>query len=106
VRQTLVEIAAQLSAGYHVQEGHWVFEIKPSGFSKGTAVEAFLREQPIQGRTPVYVGDDLSDRDGFRVVEARGGISIGVGERVRAQYRLENPRSVRAWPQRALQART
>jgi hypothetical protein len=35
--------------------------------------------------------------DGFQVVEARGGISIGVGTRVTGQCQLADPQAVRAW---------
>jgi trehalose 6-phosphate phosphatase len=47
----------------------------------------------------VFVGDDLTDQDGFRMVEDQGGISIAVGERVHGQFRLENAAAVRTWLQ-------
>lgn len=99
IRESLIAIAKPLGSNYHIQDGNMVFEIKPRGFTKGSAISAFLQESPFSGRTPVFVGDDLTDQDGFRVVEARGGISIAVGERVRAQQRLENPSAVRSWLQ-------
>ena len=74
-----------------------VFEIKPSGFTKATAIKAFLKEAPFTGRTPVFVGDDLTDQDAFRLVEDQGGISIAVGTRVQAQYRLAGAPAVRHW---------
>ena len=76
-----------------------MLEIKPRGFNKGHAVRAFLHEPPFSGRTPVYIGDDLTDIDGFKVVEEFGGVSIAVGERIHGQYRLENPRAVFSWLQ-------
>ncbi|MDP9012735.1 MAG: trehalose-phosphatase [Pseudomonadota bacterium] len=97
LRQAVLEIAAQLGPNYHVQSGSMMLEIKPRGFDKGAAVKAFLQEPPFSGRTPVYAGDDLTDIDGFRAVEAQGGISIAVGERVQAQYHLEGPAQVREW---------
>ena len=74
-----------------------VLEIKPYGFTKATAIEEFLEEPPFAGRTPVVVGDDLTDQGGFRLVEALGGISIAVGHRVQGQWRLDNPAAVRRW---------
>ena len=76
-----------------------VLEIKPRGFTKASAIKAFMREAPFSGRRPVFVGDDLTDQDGFRMVEDQGGISIAVGDRVQGQYRFENAAAVRTWLQ-------
>ncbi len=97
VRETMVAAAAQLSSNYHIQEGSMMFEVKPRGFTKGSAIGAFMREPPFSGRKPVFVGDDLTDLDGFKAVEDQGGISIAVGDRVPAQYRVENVAAVRSW---------
>jgi trehalose 6-phosphate phosphatase len=97
VRETMVAAAARLSSNYHIQEGSMMFEVKPRGFTKGSAIGAFMREPPFSGRKPVFVGDDLTDMDGFKAVEDQGGISIAVGDRVPAQYRLENVAAVRSW---------
>jgi trehalose 6-phosphate phosphatase len=97
VRDTVVAVASQLSGNYHIQEGNMMFEIKPRGFTKDSAIRAFMQEPPFSGRKPVFVGDDLTDQDAFKAVEDLGGISIAVGDRVHGQYRLENPAAVRAW---------
>jgi len=97
VRQALSAIAKPLGSHYHIQEGNMVLEIKPRGFSKATAIKAFMQETPFRGRKPVFVGDDLTDEDGFRMVEEYGGISIAVGDRVHGQFRVENAAAVRSW---------
>jgi trehalose 6-phosphate phosphatase len=97
LREKVTAIAALLGTHYHVQSGNMMLEIKPRGFNKGGAVKAFLQEPPFSGRTPVYVGDDLTDIDGFRVVDDYGGISIAVGDRVHGQYHLDDPAAVRKW---------
>lgn len=96
-RRLVGAIAADLGDRFHLQEGDKVVEIKSSLANKATAIEAFLREVPFIGRTPVFLGDDVTDQDGFRAVEAHAGISIAVGDRVNAQWRLANPAAVRAW---------
>jgi trehalose 6-phosphate phosphatase len=97
MRQAITDIAKPLGSNYHIQSGKMLFEIKPRGFSKATAIKAFMQESPFSGRRPVFAGDDLTDQDGFAIVEAQGGISIGVGDVVRGQFYLENVAAVRAW---------
>lgn len=97
VREALTAIAKPLGSNYHIQEGSMVLEIKPRGFTKATAIKAFMAEPPFSGRKPVFIGDDLTDQDGFRMVEDQGGLSIAVGDRVRGQFRLENAAAVREW---------
>jgi trehalose 6-phosphate phosphatase len=100
VREAVDGVVATLGGRFHVQAGDMMLEIKPGGFTKGHAIEAFLRESPFAGRKPVFAGDDLTDLDGFRAVESAGGYSIGVGERVHGTFQLANPTQVRAWLQR------
>jgi trehalose 6-phosphate phosphatase len=97
IRDQVTAIVAGLGANYQLQGGSMMLEIKPRGFNKGGAVKAFLQEPPFNGRTPVYVGDDLTDVDGFKAVGERGGIEIAVGDRIHGQYRLDDPAAVRAW---------
>jgi trehalose 6-phosphate phosphatase len=97
VRDALAPIADALGSNYHIQEGDMILEIKPRGFTKATAVKAFMSEPPFSGRKPVFVGDDLTDQDALRAVEDEGGISIAVGGRVRGQFRVENTSAVRTW---------
>ena len=97
VRDAVVAIAASLGPRYQVQSGNMMLELKPAGYSKGAAIEAFMLEAPFLGRTPVFLGDDLTDLDGFKAVDDAGGISVAVGDRVTAQYRLDDPTAVSAW---------
>ncbi|MDP9008637.1 MAG: trehalose-phosphatase [Pseudomonadota bacterium] len=97
MHRSIIDIARPLGTNYHIQSGKMLFEIKPRGFSKATAIKAFMKEPPFSGRKPVFIGDDLTDQDGFAIVEAQGGISIGVGDGVRGQFYFENVTAVRSW---------
>lgn len=96
LRRVVRDAAATAGDGYRVLEGKRVFEIKPVAATKATAIRAFLAEAPFAGRRPVFVGDDVTDLDGFAAVEDVGGLSIAVGDRVDAQRRVASPRDVRA----------
>lgn len=94
----VTEMARKLGSGYELQTGKMVFEIKPSGHDKGTAIERFMSEAPFRGRLPVFIGDDLTDEYGFELVNRLGGHSIKVGGGdSAAHWRIGDAGSVRAW---------
>ena len=97
--------AGPLGEAVEVQDGKMVVELKPAGCDKGKAIAQFMQEAPFAGRQPVFIGDDVTDEYGFRVVNAMGGHSIKVGEGPSvARWRLENPASTRAWLQAWLES--
>ena len=90
--------ARALGKTVEVQSGKMVAELKPAGHDKGKAIEAFMHEKPFAGRIPVFLGDDLTDEHGFRVVERLGGHSVKIGSGpTDARWRLANPAAARAW---------
>jgi trehalose 6-phosphate phosphatase len=89
---------AHLGAAYCVQRGKRVVELNPAGRDKGAAVLAFMAERPFRGRTPVFVGDDVTDEFGFETVNALGGVSVKVGKgATAAAMRVRDVRSVWEW---------
>jgi trehalose 6-phosphate phosphatase len=91
-------LAARAGERYATQTGKRVIEIKPKGRNKGDAVRAFMREAPFRGRVPVFLGDDVTDEDGFAVVNALGGHSIKVGRGPTcATWRLASVAAVKRW---------
>ena len=93
-------LAARIGSQYCVQTGKRIVEMKPAGKDKGVAVLEFMQEEPFRGRTPVFVGDDITDEYGFATVNRLHGHSVKVGPgRTVAHWRLRDVRAVRAWLQ-------
>ena len=82
----------------HLICGKMVVEAKRRGFDKGAAVISFMKQRPFEGRTPIFIGDDVTDEDGIRAANAAGGFGIKVGEGdTDAPYRLPDVASVHRW---------
>ena len=77
--------------------GKMVLEARPRGITKGTALRAFMAEEPFLGRTPIFIGDDTTDEDGFIAAQELGGVGIKLGEgETSARMRIANVASVHA----------
>jgi trehalose 6-phosphate phosphatase len=94
-------IAIQEAVGevedFSVTQGKMVYEARPDGIDKGAALRAFMNEEPFAGRTPIFIGDDLTDEDAFRAAQELGGVGIklGAGDTV-ARMRIADVASVHA----------
>jgi len=88
-----------LQPGFQLRVGKCVLELTPAGCSKRTAIEAFMVEPPFAGRVPVFIGDDVTDEDGFIAVNALGGYSVRVGaaSETVAHLKLDNVAAVINW---------
>ena len=97
----VIEAAERLSraTGLVLQLGDMVAELRTPGQDKGQSVAAFLREAPFRGATPVFVGDDLTDEDGFAAAAQLGGFGVLVGPQrpTAAAYRLDDVSAVMSW---------
>jgi trehalose 6-phosphate phosphatase len=94
---------AEANGKTRMTSGKKVYEIRPAvNWDKGKAIRLLMKRYGRgglrSGLVPLFMGDDLTDEDGFRVVEAYGnGISIFVGEPSRqsaARYYLRTPGEV------------
>ena len=82
-----------------VTSGKGVAELVRPGATKAGAVEAFMAIAPFKDSKPIFIGDDVTDEDGFAAAEALGGFGIAVGERKseRVRYKLDNVAAVHHW---------
>lgn len=100
-QQDILALAATFVERYQeltLQPGKCVVELKPKGVDKGAAIAAFMQEAPFAGKTPLFMGDDLTDEAGFIQVNALNGISIKVGPGdTAARYHLHDVASVHQW---------
>ncbi len=89
------ELAA--AHGLVVQYGKMLVELRPGGADKGSAVRALMQEAPMAGGVPVFIGDDVTDEEGFAVATELGGCGILVGEArpTEATWGLEQVAAVR-----------
>ena len=91
----LYAAAQSLIAGHEdrfaIMRANMAWELKPLGADKGSAVRALMARAPFAGRTPVYIGDDVTDEDGIDAAIACGGIGW------RVQDVFGTPAGVRAW---------
>lgn len=85
--------------------GKSVFEARPRGFDKGTALRRFMTEPAFAGRKPIFAGDDRTDEDGMAAALALGGsaIKIGTGRSI-APARLDDPAALHRWLEQVLAA--
>ena len=82
-----------------LQLGKMVVELKHPATDKGRALKQFMTFAPFAGSLPIFIGDDLTDEDGFAAAAELGGAGILVGPNrsTQAKYRLEDVGSVRHW---------
>ncbi|WP_072393824.1 trehalose-phosphatase [Hyphomicrobium sp. CS1GBMeth3] len=95
-----LEAALDKHAGaFELLPGKRLFEVVPSGLSKGTALASLTSLPAFRGRVPIMIGDDIGDEPAFAAAEGMHGFALRVaGE----QYPMEaadfaGPRSVINW---------
>jgi trehalose 6-phosphate phosphatase len=94
-------LAREAAAGFAdllVVEGHAIAEIRERGVDKAGAIRDLMRLPAFRGRLPVFVGDDVTDEDGFRAAAELGGfgVKVGAGE-TSAARRLPEIGAVHQW---------
>jgi trehalose-phosphatase len=109
VYQVIEEEFQQWRDCWKMASGKMVLEIRPNvDFNKGKAVKEILKTFPSPGLLPIYIGDDQTDEDAFRVLKGKG-ITVHIGS-VRlpseADFFLQTPGEVQEFLLRCQEART
>jgi len=108
IHQLMEEELQPWRDGWNISTGKMVWEICPKvDFHKGKAVREILNTFPSQGLLPIYLGDDQTDEDAFRVLEGQG-ISVFIGPDTnpsKADFFLQNPKEVQAFLVRCQEVR-
>ncbi|MBI1210504.1 MAG: trehalose-phosphatase [Alphaproteobacteria bacterium] len=86
------DLVAQKPDEFEVLQAKMAFEIRPKAATKGRSVDVLMREAPFVGRRPIFVGDDVTDEDGFRAAGTYGGEGLNVFNRFGGR-----PHEVRQW---------
>jgi trehalose-phosphatase len=96
LERVVSEVAAR-HRGLRMIDGKKVYELLPKiDWDKGKAMLWLLEKLGLERPNPIYIGDDRTDEDAFRVLE-RCGVGILVSEKPRAtaaSYLLRNPSEV------------
>lgn len=100
VRDAAVAEAGKAAAldGLRLTSGKEIAELRPTVlWDKGRAVE-YVLESLSPKPVPLYIGDDRTDEDAFRVVAHRQGVGVVVGRPVNtgAAFSVADPREVLA----------
>jgi trehalose-phosphatase len=105
--QKAINVALSHQPELRKMDGKKVYDLQPRiDWDKGKAVLWLLQALDLLHGTvlPIYVGDDITDEDAFKVLHDLG-IGVVVGENSRpttARYALKNPDEVHSFLQRLI----
>ena len=96
IERAVGTLVAETPEVFRLRRGKMVIEATLAGASKGTALRRLMIEPPFLGRTPIVIGDDVTDDDAFEAARGFGGMSFQVGSRDghRADFEIGGPADV------------
>ncbi len=80
VHDALAALVAPYAASFQLLAAHMAWEVRPRGADKGSAVLAIMELPLFAGRLPVFIGDDVTDKDAMIPARAMGGAGLFVPE--------------------------
>jgi trehalose 6-phosphate phosphatase len=96
------------AAGLSMKHGKQVIELAMPGSDKGTAAARFMALPEFAGKTPLFLGDDVTDEDAFHAMRRLDGQGVLVGPMrpTAAATRLPCVAAVHAWLKAGLEGNT
>jgi trehalose 6-phosphate phosphatase len=91
-RRAAAALLAEAGPDFEILPAVMAYELRPRGFDKGMALRTLMAGAPFSGRRPVFIGDDVTDRDGIAAARALGGDGVLLGHDVPG-----GPAEMRAW---------
>jgi len=98
MKEVATIVSREPPGDFEILFGKAVMEIKPTLFSKGSAVSELMRYPAFAGRVPLFIGDDITDESVFGILPELAGFGYSVGRAVAGvQGTFQSPEDVRAW---------
>ncbi|WP_151820911.1 trehalose-phosphatase, partial [Acinetobacter soli] len=97
IAKKLMLEAQKIFPNLRLIQGKFVYELIPAQANKGLAIKEVLAHlNQYEVYTPIFIGDDVTDEDGFYFVnQLEDGISIKVGQGLtHAKYQLKDTKQV------------
>jgi trehalose 6-phosphate phosphatase len=101
VRAQAAEILRPIVARGHVEalQQKMLVDVRPLGWHKGDFIR-FAMEETSEHGFPIFIGDDSTDEDAFRMIQSGITIHVGTGDGSAAQYSLESIDAVQSFLER------
>ena len=87
----MASLVAEDPGAFTLLQARMAWEICPAGASKATAVRALMARPPFAGRTPIFIGDDVTDEEGMEAARGFGGMGF------RLDDAFGSPAELRDW---------
>ncbi|XDA97868.1 trehalose-phosphatase [Sulfitobacter sp. LCG007] len=93
-----VDAAVDGDSALRAIHGNMVSEVALTRSGKDVAVRELLKSAPFHSKTPIMVGDDVTDEDGFRAASETGGFGLRIGTaQTTARYQVETMDDFHRW---------
>lgn len=96
---SLTRLLDRHAGAFELVPGKKIFEVVPSGMSKGTALAQIAALPAFRDRVPIMIGDDVGDEPAFAAAEGLNGFGLRVaGEHHHPDAAdFSGPRAVVSW---------